>query len=85
MNRAVETCRQHQIQEDAHSESPTKVTGNKLEKIMAEKFHQTFIQRAKTLNNPKQVSITRLPTQIQHNELMKTKDKEKIVKAAKRK
>ena len=37
MNRAVETCRQHQIQEDAHSESPTKVTGNKLEKIMAEK------------------------------------------------
>jgi len=43
MNRAVETCRQHQIQEDAHSESPTKVTGNKLEKIMAEKFHETFI------------------------------------------
>lgn len=43
MNRAVETCRQHQIQEDANSESPTKVTGNKLEKIMAEKFHETFI------------------------------------------
>lgn len=43
MNRAVETCRQHQIQEDTHTESPIKVTGNKLEKIMAENFHEPFI------------------------------------------
>ena len=38
MNRALETCTQDQIHEDAHNAGPTKVTGKKLEKIMAENF-----------------------------------------------
>lgn len=87
MNRAL--CRQHQTYQDAYNESPREATVKILGEIMAENFPNFMrninLQIQETQQPKSRISMKRFSPRYTTTKLMKTKGKEKILKAAKEK